>query len=78
MEAKHTINMESFVNASELDGRHLEKPYYLCPDGEDAVEGYTVMRQALEKSSKVAIGQIVMGGRQHIVGIMPQGKGSLD
>src|SRR5688572_8815825 len=72
LEAKHTINMERFVDASEIDPRHYEKPYYLCPDGEEAVEGYSVMRQAMEKSGKIAIGQIVMGGRQHIVGIMPK------
>jgi DNA end-binding protein Ku len=75
LEAKHTINMESFVDASEIDGRHFEKPYYLCPDGDEAVEGYAVMREALAKTGKIAIGQVVMGGRQHIVGIMPKGKG---
>jgi DNA end-binding protein Ku len=75
LEAKHTINMESFVNASEIDGRHFEKPYYLCPDGDEAVEGYAVMREALAKTGKIAIGQLIMGGRQHIVGIMPKGKG---
>jgi DNA end-binding protein Ku len=75
LEAKHTISMERFVDTSEIDGRHFEKPYYLCPDGDDAVEGYAVMREALAKSDKIAVGQIVMGGRQHIVGIMPQGKG---
>jgi DNA end-binding protein Ku len=75
LEAKHTINMESFVDSSELDARYFEKPYYLCPDGEDAVEGYAVMREALAKTGKVAIGQVVMGGRQHLVGIMPEGKG---
>jgi DNA end-binding protein Ku len=75
LEAKHTINMESFVDASELDARYFEKPYYLCPDGDDAVEGYAVMREALAKTGKIAIGQLVMGGRQHIVGIMPKDKG---
>jgi DNA end-binding protein Ku len=75
LEAKHSINMESFIDASELDGRYIEKPYYLCPDGDDAVEGYAIMRDALAKTGKIAIGQLVMGGRQHIVGIMPKGKG---
>jgi DNA end-binding protein Ku len=75
LEAKHTINMERFVDASEIGARHFEKPYYLGPDGEEALEGYSVMRQALVKSGKVGIGQLVMGGRQHIVGILPQDKG---
>jgi DNA end-binding protein Ku len=75
LEAKHTINMEAFVDGSEIDARHFEKPYYLCPDSDDAVEGYAIMREALAKTGKVAIGQLVMGGRQHIVGIMPKEKG---
>jgi DNA end-binding protein Ku len=47
----------------------------LLPDGEEADEGYTILRDALAKTKKVAIGQIVMGGRQHLVGIIAQGKG---
>jgi hypothetical protein len=27
IEAKHTVNMETFVDACELDSRYLEKPY---------------------------------------------------
>jgi DNA end-binding protein Ku len=75
LEAKHTINMESFVDASKIDGRHFEKPYYLCPDGDDALEGYAVMREALAKSGRIGVGQIVMSGRQHLVGIMPSSNG---
>jgi len=75
LEAKHTIDMVRFVDQAEIDSRHLEKPYYLTPDGDDADEGYTVIRQALKPTGKVAIGQLVMNGREHLVGIMPHGKG---
>ena len=75
LEAKHTIDMATFVDRGEIDVRYFEKPYYLLPDGDDAEEGYTVLRDALTKSKKVAVGQMVMQGREHIVGIMPQGKG---
>jgi DNA end-binding protein Ku len=75
LEAKHTIDMATFVDRDEIDVRYFEKPYYLLPDGDDAEEGYTVLRDALTKSKKVAVGQMVMQGREHIVGIMPQGKG---
>ena len=75
LEAKHTVDMVRFVDKSEIDSRYLEKPYYLVPDGDEADEGYTVIREALKQTGKVAVGQIVMGGRQHLVGIIPQGKG---
>ena len=75
LEAKHTIDMVRFVDEAEIDSRYLEKPYYLTPDGDDADEGYTVIREALKQTCKVAIGQLVMNGREHLVGIKPHGRG---
>jgi DNA end-binding protein Ku len=75
LEAKHTIDMVRFVDEAEIDTRYLEKPYYLTPDGDEADEGYTVIRDALKQTGKVAIGQMVMGGRAHLVGIKAHGKG---
>jgi DNA end-binding protein Ku len=77
LEAKHTIDMVRFVEEPEIDSRYWEKPYYLTPDGDDADEGYVVIREALKQTRKVAIGQLIMGGRGHLVGIKPQGKGLL-
>ncbi|HET7448482.1 MAG TPA: Ku protein, partial [Methyloceanibacter sp.] len=69
LEAKHTIDMVRFVDEDEIDTRYWEKPYYLVPDGDEADEGYTIMQRALAETSKVAIGQLIMGGRAHLVGI---------
>jgi DNA end-binding protein Ku len=75
LEAKHTIDMTRFVDRDEIDSRYFEKPYYLLPDGDQADEGYTVLRDALAKTKKVAVGQLIMHGREHLVGITAQGKG---
>ena len=69
LEAKHTIDMARFVDRDEIDSRYFEKPYYLLPDGDEADEGYTVLRDALAKTKKVAIGQLITHGREHLVGI---------
>jgi DNA end-binding protein Ku len=69
LEAKHTIDMARFVDLDEIDSRYFEKPYYLLPDGDSADEGYTVLRDALAKTKKMAIGQLIMHGREHLVGI---------
>ena len=53
----------------------MRSPIYLTPDGDDADEGYTVIREALKQTGKVAIGHLVMNGREHLVGIQPHGKG---
>jgi len=75
LEASHTIDMTTFVDRDEIDPRYFEKPYYLLPEGDAADEGYVVLSKALAKTGKVAIGQMVMGGREHIVGIMAHDKG---
>jgi len=77
LEAKHTIDMARFVDQSDIDSRYFEKPYYLLPDGDSAEEGYVVLRDALAKSKKVAVGQLIMSGREHLVGITAQGRGLL-
>jgi DNA end-binding protein Ku len=75
LEAKHTIDMVRFVDLNQIDSRYLEKPYYLLPDGDEADEGYVVLRDAFAKSKKMAIGQLIMHGRQHLVGITAHKKG---
>src|SRR6476646_5354982 len=75
LEAKHTIDMARFVDLNQIDSRYFEKPYYLLPDGDSADEGYVVLRDALAKSKKLAIGQLIMHGREHLVGITAHKKG---
>jgi DNA end-binding protein Ku len=51
---------------------YYEKPYYLAPaKGGDKV--YTLLRQALESTDKVAVATFVMHQRQHLCAIAPQG-----
>jgi DNA end-binding protein Ku len=69
LEAKYTIDMVRFVDEDEIDTRYWEKPYYLVPDGGEADEGYAIMQKALAETGKVAIRQLIMGGRAHLVGI---------
>ena len=68
-EAKHTIDMTRFVGKDEIDIRYREKPYYLVPDGDEADEGYAIMQRALADTRKVALGQLILHGHQHLVGI---------
>ena len=80
IEAKHTIDIVRFVDKAEIDSRYWEKPYYLIPDGDEADEGYVVIRNALKEARKVGIGQLIMhswalswrqGARQRIDALHP-------
>ena len=45
------------------------------PADEQAAEGYLVIREALREMNKMGVGQITMGGREHIVAVGPVEKG---
>jgi DNA end-binding protein Ku len=75
LEAKHTIDMVRFVDEVEIDSRYYEKPYYLLPDGDEADEAYTIIRDALKQTRKIAVGQMIMQGRAHLVGVKALGRG---
>ncbi|WII72191.1 Ku protein [Bdellovibrio sp. 22V] len=70
--ASKTIDIEDFVLLDELDTMMFEKPYYLAPQ-KGAEKGYFLLREALEKTKKVAIGKIVIRTKQHLCMIMPKG-----
>ena len=79
LEAKKSIDLVQFVDADVIDQIYFEKPFYILPsdEDEDAAEAYIVLRDALKKTSKIGLGQIVVRGQGSIVAIKPLGKGLL-
>jgi DNA end-binding protein Ku len=75
LESKHVLDLVQFVDMAEIDPRYFERPYYLLPADETAAEGYVVIREALARSGKAGIGQLVVGGREHLVAVTPVGRG---
>jgi DNA end-binding protein Ku len=75
LESKKTVDLVQFVDAKEIDSRFFERPYYIVPADDHAVEGYLVIRNALAKSNKLGVGQVTMGGREHLVAVGPVDKG---
>jgi DNA end-binding protein Ku len=55
--SKHTIDVTQFVNLNELNPEFVEKPYFVVPEI-DSVEAFAVVRKALQKIGKVAIGRL--------------------
>jgi len=69
------IDIEQFVDASEIDHIYWDNPYYLAPKGKNPSPAYTVIRDAMAESSKVALGRLVMHNRERLVALEPRGKG---
>ena len=69
IESNHTLNIEAFVDESEVDVIYQDAPYYLAPDGAMAEETFVVLREAMRKSGKVAIARLVLSSRERVVTI---------
>jgi DNA end-binding protein Ku len=75
IESNHTLNIEAFVDESEVDVIYQDSPYYLAPDGKMAEETFAVLRDAMQAAGKVAIARLVMTSRERIVTIGARDKG---
>jgi DNA end-binding protein Ku len=74
-EKSKAIEVEDFVDLEEIDPIYYEKTYYLAPDNQrGGGKPYTLLRKALEKKNKIAIGQFVMRSKQYLAAIRPSGK----
>jgi DNA end-binding protein Ku len=72
---KRTIEIEDFVELAEIDPIYFVKTYYLAPDeGEGAQRAYALLREAMTKSGRVAIGRFVMSTKQYLVALRPMEK----
>lgn len=72
-----TLDIERFVGEEEIDRLYWNDPYFLAPDGEMAVEAFAVIREAMKKAGKVALGRLVMHQRERLMALEPKDKGIL-
>jgi DNA end-binding protein Ku len=59
LESTRIIDIEEFVDASTIDRIYWDEPYYLAPSGKTGIEAFSVIRAAMEKQNKVALGRVV-------------------
>jgi DNA end-binding protein Ku len=77
IESRKTLELVQFVEAHEIDPLYFEKPYYVAPQDDLAEEAFVVLREALRRAKKIALGQLSIRGKEQLVAIKPCGKGLL-
>lgn len=77
IESKHTIEIDSFVPAEQIDKRYYDSPYYVVPNDDVGQEAFAVIRDAMKGKGMVALGRIVLHKREHVIALEPFGKGLL-
>jgi DNA end-binding protein Ku len=75
LETTRTIDIERFVDEADIDRLYWNDPYFLAPDGDMAVEAFAVIREAMTKAGKVALGRLVMHQRERLLALEPRDKG---
>ena len=77
LETTRTLDIERFVDEADIDRLYWNDPYFLVPDGEMAVEAFAVIREAMTKAGKVALGRLVMHQRERLMALEPRDRGVL-
>jgi DNA end-binding protein Ku len=75
IESKRVIEIEQFVEKTEIDELYINSPYYVVPDGEIGQQAFAVIREAIRREGMVAIGKVVFTSREHIFALEARGKG---
>jgi DNA end-binding protein Ku len=69
--SRQTLDVTQFVDQADIDASYFEKPYFVVPENDAQSEAFAVVREALLKTKKIALGKIAFGGREHLVAIAP-------
>ncbi len=76
VETTSTMMVEKFVDADSIDPIYYDTSYYVAPNGKEADDVYAVLREAIQKTGKVALTRVVIAQRERTVAIRPM-KGGL-
>ena len=71
LKSTKVIEIEGFIDASEVHPTLYESPYFAGPDGLVAAKTYSLLTQALKTSGKVGVGKVVLRDREEVVMIAP-------
>ncbi|MCX4729487.1 Ku protein [Streptomyces sp. NBC_01363] len=61
-----TIEIVAFVPAASIDPLQMDAAYYLSANGVPAAKPYTLLREALKRSRKVAVAKYALRGRERL------------
>ena len=75
LESTRTIDIGQFVDEDEIDRLYWDDPFYVVPEKGVGAEAFAVIRDAMEAAGKVAIGCLVLRGRERQIALEVRGKG---
>ncbi|MEA2315530.1 MAG: end-binding protein Ku [Solirubrobacteraceae bacterium] len=67
-----TIEIEDFVELSQIDPIYYDHPYYLAPSTGGA-KPYKLLHEAMQQTGRVAIARVVIRSKEQLVALRPMG-----
>jgi DNA end-binding protein Ku len=67
LKSTKVIEIEGFVDATEVHHSLFEAPYFAGPDGEVASKAYALLCQTLKDTGKIGIGRVVLRDRENVM-----------
>ena len=77
LKSTKVIEIEGFVDATEVHPTLYDTPYYAGPDGDVAAKTYALLCATLKDSGKLGIGKVVLRDRESVVLLSPEENGLL-
>jgi len=75
LKSEKVIEIQGFVDSTEVHPTLYEAPYYIGPDGDVAAKTYGLLMQTLKDSGKIAVGKVVLRDRETPVLLSPHESG---
>ncbi|MGX1691362.1 non-homologous end joining protein Ku [Brevundimonas naejangsanensis] len=77
LDSTKTIAIDKFVDEADIDRLYWDDPFFVVPEKGAGVEAFAVIRDAMQKQGKVALGQLVLRGKERQLALEVRGKGLL-
>ena len=68
LEKTRTIDIMDFVEATDIDDRYFDKPYYVTP-GSGGERAYALLRETIRDAGRIGIAKFVLREKQHLAAI---------
>ncbi|MGJ7906538.1 Ku protein [Actinopolyspora sp. H202] len=71
-ERSGTIEIDEFVDLSEIDPVHFQKSYWLAPADRRNARAYALLRRAMSETGRAGIATFVFRGREYLTAVRPE------
>ena len=75
LDSTRTISIDKFVDEADIDRLFWADPFFVVPEKGAGVEAFAVIRDAMKKQGKIALGQLVLRGKERQLALEVRGKG---